>query len=165
LFNLWLGQKGNEAAHLFPGMFLGFSIYYSTEVLYKSIQGSGRSWYSAVLQISVLVLQIALLISLTFVPWSVAGSLFIGFAVFTLSNFVMFGRCYGAMSLLQPTQMIWLAFPTSLYLGFLPFLSQDSHAWLFLAYLVVYLIVLKHSGMIDPRSLVGLLRGTGQSHD
>jgi O-antigen/teichoic acid export membrane protein len=165
LFNLWLGQKGSEAAHLFPGMFLGFSIYYSTEVLYKSIQGSGRSWYSAVLQISVLVLQIALLISLTFVPWSVAGSLFIGFAVFTLSNFVMFGRCYGAMSLLQPTQMIWLAFPTSLYLGFLPFLSQDSHAWLFLAYLVVYLIVLKHSGMIDPRSLVGLLRGTGQSHD
>jgi O-antigen/teichoic acid export membrane protein len=165
LFNLWLGQKGNEAAHLFPGMFLGFSIYYSTEVLYKSIQGSGRSRYRAVLQISVLVLQIALLISLTFVPWSVAGSLFIGFAVFTLSNFVMFGRCYGAMSLLQPTQMIWLAFPTSLYLGFLPFLSQDSHAWLFLAYLVVYLIVFKHSGMIDPRSLVGLLRGTGQSHD
>ncbi len=165
LFNLWLGQKGNEAAHLFPGMFLGFSIYYSTEVLYKSIQGSGRSWYSAVLQISVLVLQIALLIGLTFGSWSVAGSLFVGFAVFTLSNFVMFGRCYGATSLVQPTQMIWLAFPTSLYLGFLPFLSQDSHAWIFLAYMVVYLIVLKYSGMVDVRSLLGLLRGTGQSHD
>ena len=165
LFNLWLGQKGNEAARFFPGIFLGFSIYYSTEVLYKSIQGSGRSWYSAVLQISVLVLQIALLISLTFVPWSVAGSLLIGFGVFSLSNFVMFGRCYGTISLLQPTQMIWLAFPTSLYLGFLPFLSQDSHTWIFLAYLVVYLIVLKHSGMVDPRSFLGLLRGTGQSHD
>jgi O-antigen/teichoic acid export membrane protein len=165
LFNLWLGQKGNEAAHLFPGMFLGFSIYYSTEVLYKSIQGSGRSWYSAILQLSVLVLQIALLISLTFVTWSVAGSLVVGFAAFALANFVMFGRCYGTISLLQPTQMMWLALPTILYLGYIQFLSQDSHAWIFLGYLVVYFIVLKHSGMVDPRSVIGLFRGTDQSHD
>jgi O-antigen/teichoic acid export membrane protein len=163
MFNLWLGQKGNEAAHLFPGFFLGFSLYYLTEVLYKSIEGSGRSWYSAILQISVLALQISLLISFTFVPWSVAGSLFIGFAVFSLSNFVMFGRCYGTISLLQPMQMLWLAFPTSLYLGLLPFLSQDSHIWIFLAYLVVHLIVLKQSGMVNPLSLLRLFRGAGQS--
>ena len=161
LFNVWLGQKGNEAAHLFPGLFLGFSIYYSTEVLYKSIEGSGRSWYSAILQISVLVLQISLLISFPFVPSSIAGSLFIGFAVFSLSNFVMFGRFYGTITLLPLIQMLWLALPTSVYLGLLPFLSQDSHVWIFLAYLVVHLIVVKHLGIVDPRILLGLFRRTG----
>ena len=163
LFHLWLGEKGNAAAHLFPGIFLGFSFYYATEVLYKSIEGSGRSWYSAVLQISVLVLQVSLLISLTFVPWSVAGSLFIGFAIFSLSNFAMFSHCYGTIRLLQPMQMLWLAFPTSLYLGLLPFLSQDFHIWTFLGYLVVHLLVLNHSGIVDPRNVLGLFRGTGQS--
>jgi O-antigen/teichoic acid export membrane protein len=161
LFNLWLGQKGNEAAHLFPGFFLGFSIYYSTEVLYKSIEGSGRSWYSATLQIVVLVAQIALLISVTVVPWSIAGSLFIGFAVFSLSNFVMFARCYGTIRLIPPIQMLWVSFPTSIYIGLLPFLSQDSLIWTFLAYLLAHLTVLMRSAVFDPRRLLGLLRGTG----
>ena len=161
LFTLWLGQKGNEAAHLFPGFFLGFSIYYSTEVLYKSIEGSGRSWYSATLQIVVLVVQIALLISVTVVPWSIAGSLFIGFAVFSLSNFVMFARCYGTIRLIPPIQMLWVSFPTSVYIGLLPFLSQDSLIWTFLAYLLAHLTVLMRSAVVDPRRLLGLLRGTG----
>lgn len=160
LFTVWLGQKGNEAAHLFPGFFLGFSIYYSTEVLYKSIEGSGRSWYSATLQIVVLAVQIALLISVTVVPWSIAGSLFIGFAVFSLSNFVMFARCYGTIRLIPLIQMLWVAFPTSVYIGLLPFLSHDSRIWTFLAYLVTHLIVLTHSGLVDPRRLLCLFRGT-----
>lgn len=163
LFHLWLGAKGKEAAHLFPGMFLGFSFYYATEVLYKSIEGSGRAWYSAILQILVLVLQVSLLISFTFVPWSVTGSLFIGFAMFSLANFVMFRHCYGSIQLLQPTQMLWLAFPTSLYIGLFPFLPQDSQIWTFLAYLLLHLVVLIHSGLVDPRNVLGLFRRTSQS--
>ena len=163
LFHFWLGAKGNEAAHLFPGMFLGFSVYYATEVLYKSIEGSGRAWYSATLQILVLALQVSVLIIFTFTPWSVTGSLFIGFAMFSLSNFVMFRHCYGTIRLLQPMQMLWLAFPTGLYVGLFPFLSQDSQIWTFLAYLALHLVVLNHSGLVDPRNVLGLFRRTSPS--
>lgn len=162
-FDLWLGPKGNEAAQLFPGFFLGFSVYYSTEVLYKSIEGSGRSWYSAILQISVLVLQIAFLAFFTLLPWSVAGSLFFGFSVFSLANFVMFSRCYGTIRLLQPTQTLWLVFPTGLYLAILPFLTQDFQIWAFLTYLGGHFMALKHSGLIDLRNFLMLFRRAGRS--
>jgi O-antigen/teichoic acid export membrane protein len=163
LFNLWLGQKGNEAAELFPGLFLGFAIYYSTEVFYKAIEGSGRSWYSAIVQVSVLVVQMSLLICVASLSWSIAVSLLIGFGVFSLSNLLMFHRCYGRMDLRDFLPLFWLAFPTCLYASLRPLLSEYSHVWAFLAYLVLHFTVLKHLGMVSAKSLLGLFQEIGES--
>ena len=163
LFNLWLGQKGNEAADLFPGLFLGFAIYYSTEVFYKAIEGSGRSWYSATVQLSVLVVQMSLLICIASLSWSIAVSFLIGFGVFSLSNILMFRRCYGRMDFWDVLPVFWLAFPTCLYASLRPVLSENYYIWAFLAYLALHFIVLKHLGMVTAKSLLGLFQEIGES--
>lgn len=162
LFNLWLGQKGNEAAELFPGLFLGFAIYYSTEVFYKAIEGSGRSWYSATVQVSVLIVQMSLLMCIASLSWSITVSLLFGFGVFSLSNLLMFRRCYGRIDLVDFLRLFWLALPTCLYVGLRPVLPENSHVWAFWAYLVLHLAMLRHLGM-SAQSLVGLFRKVGES--
>lgn len=157
LFSAWLGEKGSAAANLFPGFFLGFALYYSTEVLYKSIEGSGRSWYSALLQLSILGLQICLLISLTISPWSVVESLIIGFATFSAANLVMFHRCYRTIPLVRPAQALAVIVPSGMFLGLLPFITQDLRIPLFLLYLMLHLITLKYLGFVDSRAIVGLI--------
>ena len=162
LFNLWLGQKGNDAANLFSLMFLGFAIYYSTEVLYKSIEGSGRSWYSGILQIAVLVLQVSLLVNFTSIPWSVAGSLLAGFVVFSLSNIIMFGRCYGNVNLFPLLPLICVGLLSCVYAGALPYLPQGIHLWVFGAYLGLHLTVLNYWGVVTVQAVLRLMRRAGQ---
>lgn len=163
LFNLWLGQKGSDAANLFPFMFLGFAIYYSTEVLYKSIEGSGRSWYSGILQVAVLVLQVSLLVSFTSIPWSVAGSLLAGFGVFSLSNIIMFSRCYGRTNLFPLLPLVCVGLLSCVYVSVLPHLPQGAHMWTFGAYLGLHLTVLNYWGVVTAQSVLRLVRRAGQA--
>lgn len=163
LFNLWLGQNGGHAANLFPMLFLGFAIYYSTEVLYKSIEGSGRSWYSGILQVVVLVLQVSLLVSFTSIPWSVAGSLLAGFGVFSLSNIIMFGRCYGGTNLFPLLPLVCVGLLSCAYASALPLLPQGAHIWVFGAYLVLHVTVLNYWGVVTAQSVLRLVRLAGQT--
>lgn len=163
LFNLWLGQKGSDAANLFPFLFLGFAIYYSTEVLYKSIEGSGRSWYSGILQVSVLGLQLSLLASFTSIPWSVAGSLLVGFGVFSLSNIIMFSRCYGSMNLFPLLPFVCVGLLSFAYASMLSSLPPGSHMWAFGTYLGLHLAVLNYWGVFTTQSVIGLVRRSSQA--
>jgi O-antigen/teichoic acid export membrane protein len=163
LFNLWLGQKGSDAANLFPFLFLGFSIYYSTEVFYKSIEGSGRSWYSGILQVSVLALQVSLLASFTSIAWSVAGSLLIGFGIFSLSNIIMFRRCYGSMNLFPLLPAAGVSLVACAYASVLPHLPPGCHMWAFGVYLGLHLAVLNYWGVVTAQSVMGLVRRIGQA--
>lgn len=163
LFNLWLGQKGSDAANLFPLLFFGFAIYYSTEVLYKSIEGSGRSWYSGILQVAVLVLQVTLLLNFTSIPWSVVGSLLAGFVVFSLSNIIMFGRCYGKANLFPLLPLACVGLLSCVYASALPYLPQGTHFGAFVTYLGLHLTVLNYWGVITAQAVLKLVRLAGQA--
>lgn len=163
LFNLWLGQKGSDAAQLFPFLFLGFAIYYATEVLYKTIEGSGRSWYSGIMQVSVLVLQVWLLASFTSLPWSVVGSILVGFGIFSLSNIIVFGRCYGSANLFPLVPLGCVGLLACAYASVLPHLPTGSHMWAFGVYLGFHLAVLSHWKVITAQSVLGLVRQAGKT--
>lgn len=163
LFNLWLGQKGSDAAQLFPFLFLGFAIYYATEVLYKSIEGSGRSWYSGILQVSVLVLQVSLLASVASLPWSVVGSILVGFGIFSLSNIIVFGRCYGGVNLFPLLPLVGVGLLACVYASVLPRLLPGSQMWAFGVYLGLHFAVLNYWGVITIQSVLGLVRRAGQA--
>jgi len=157
LFAAWLGEKGSAAANLFPGFFVGFALYYSTEALYKSIEGSGRSWYSALLQLSVLGLQISLLLNFPISPWSIVESLIIGFIAFSVANLVMFHHCYRSIPLISPPHALAILVPSGMFLGLLPFISETLRIPLFLLYVILHLATLRYLGFVHPREIVGLI--------
>ncbi len=149
LFALWLGRNGTSTAQLFPFLLAGFACYYVSEVLYKSIEGSGRSWYSATIQTIILAVQMMIFIASPPSPWSLAGSLLAGFFIFTVANVFMFRRCYPAVRLLTATQLAWLLIPSGSYLVLLAYLpGQPGWGWLCF-YLCAHAFGVKNAAQVN----------------
>jgi O-antigen/teichoic acid export membrane protein len=154
LMRRWL-DRTDLAAGLLPVMYAGFSIYYASEALYKTIEGSGRSRYSAVTQVAVLLVQIAGFWALA--PLQARGaawSLVAGFALFSLSNLIMFRSCFPEIRLLTHRQWAALLLPSSVYAlgaGLFPPVADPLP---FLGYLLAHLVALVRSGLVDTEKLL-----------
>jgi len=91
LIALWLGDQHGETAEILPYMFLSLSIYYLTEPLYKTIEASGRSLYSAIIQVIVIATCIVLFDILSEnAHYTSAYVLLISFSIFSTINMLSF---------------------------------------------------------------------------
>ncbi len=149
LLHTWLGSDDVTASALLSVMCIAFAVYYSTEALYKTIEGAGFSGYSAVVQTVVLAVQIA-------VFWlfrsehvsSIAWSLLAGYALFSLSNLCMFHRHFPDGGLLKYWQWLSLLGPSCLYAASLMIVPVESRLLSFGVYLIL------HAGMLTIGKIV-----------
>lgn len=150
LMQRWLGRDDLAVGLVLPVMCAGFAVYYATEALYKTIEGSGRSWYSAVIQGAVLILQVA-----TFWLFSSHGlalaawSLTVGFVVFSISNIIVFRTTCVRIRLFTGTQWILLILPSVIYAACKWVFPHFPEPVLFGGYLLVHLGGLAASGVVD----------------
>jgi O-antigen/teichoic acid export membrane protein len=150
LMQRWLGRDDVAVGTLLPAMCVAFAVYYSTEALYKAIEGSGRAWYGATIQLVVLTAQIG---SFWFFSSShaqaAAWSLLIGYALFSLSNLFMFRVCFPGVRLLTRSQWIQLTFPSCVSAAALSVAPDAVQPFLFGGYLLLHLWALVASGLVD----------------
>jgi len=150
LMQRWLGQDDMPVGTLLPVMCAAFAIYYATEAFYKTIEGSGRSWYSATIQVVVLIVQVG---SFWFFSsahaQAAAWSLMMGYAVFSLSNLIMFRSRFPDIHLLTRWQWIQLISPSCIYVAGVSIFPHVVHPFIFVGYLLVHLGFLVASGIVD----------------
>jgi hypothetical protein len=117
LVGTWLGPEGLGVGALLPKMFIAFAIYYATETLYKAIEGSGLSSYSAAIQTASLIvnLSVFLLLESYSQTLSVSLSMLAGFLLFSVGNALVFTRRFQTIHLFDPTIVGWLLLPSCAY--------------------------------------------------
>lgn len=97
----WLGNNDEEIYDLLIWLFVGFTCYYATESIYKAIEGSGFSWYSAKIQCLVFGLTMLAFVGLHAGNYSAAqtvgGSLLVGYTAFSVINFMKFTRTFSGV--------------------------------------------------------------------
>lgn len=150
LMQRWLGRDDLASGLFLSVMCAGFALYYATEALYKTIEGSGRSWYSAAIQCAVLTLQVATFWllpthGLVLAAWSFT----VGFSVFSISNIIAFRSIYPRIRFFTKTQWVLLIFPSGLYVACKWVFPHVAEPALFGGYLLVHLWVLIASGVVD----------------
>src|SRR4029450_13657201 len=118
LVDLWLGPAHSAVGHLLPTVFFAFAVYYSTEALYKALEGSGLSGYSALVQTCVTAVTVSVFVA---APWgfeyATSLSLVAGLGLFSACNFLMFRFRYPRFRLLTVPQIIALTLPAACFVG------------------------------------------------
>ena len=151
ILRLWLGPEEGAVAALLPFMYAAFAGYYATEVLYRTIEGTGRSWYSAVVQTLVLAVQVGsfwLFASrgLESVLWSLSA----GYAVFSVANVWMFRVLISGGRMFTAFQWMCLLVPSALYAACSTVASDALRVVLFALYLVGHFWCLFAGTVVDP---------------
>lgn len=150
LMQRWLGRDDLASGLFLPVMCAGFAVYYATEALYKTIEGSGRSWYSAAVQTTVMLVQVGMFWLLApGRPQAAAWSLAAGYGLFSLSNFLMFRSRFPEIRVFTRRQWTALLAPSCVYvIGFMLF-PIGADPLLFGSYVLAHLTVLFTAGIID----------------
>lgn len=144
----WLGPGKAAIGQLLPAVFIAFTVYYATEALYKSIEGSGRSRYSAAVQMSTLAIGVVVFLAMAKsaqMEIAVASGLLASTVFFSMANLFVFKRHYPGIRLLDTRQAFALAASTIAYLLLAPFLPLRAQAVLFLAYIIVHFVFLHYA--------------------
>lgn len=150
LMQRWLGRDDLATGLFLPVMCAGFAIYYATEALYKTIEGSGRSWYSGTIQSIVLLVQVGTFWLLAPIhPQATAWSLVAGYALFSLANLIMFRFSFPEIRLLTRWQWVALLSPSCAYAIGVGIVPLGAHPIVFSSYLIGHLTVLVTSGIVD----------------
>ncbi len=150
LVSLWLGPDFPQVSAMLPGAFTAFSVYYTTEVLYKSIEGSGWSVYSALVQSIVLSLMVG-----TFLAWdgpagaAVPAALLSGFVFFSLSNVAVFRVRFPTLRLVTSAQLGWLLAPACAYLLVLRWLPPAVLPVAFFVYSILHIVCVRRANLFD----------------
>jgi len=162
LMQRWLGG-GDAASGLFlPVMCAGFAVYYATEALYKTIEGSGRSWYSASVQVIVLLVQAGMFWLLApGRPQAAAWSLAAGYGLFSLLNLLTFRSLFPEIRVLTWRQWIALLAPSCVYVTGIRMFPLGADPLLFGCYVLVHLAVLVTAGIIDVEAIWRRLTAAG----
>lgn len=149
LIALWLGREAGQTAMELFLIFAAFAVYYATEPLYKAIEGSGASWYSAFVQFfSVAVSAAAFVLLGSLGELAVSGSVFFGFAAFSISNYLVFRRRFPGMALIRSGNLLLLLCPALAYACVAPWVPRAWLPALFLAYLALHMAAAR-SGVFD----------------
>jgi len=154
LMYFWLAPEDVEVGAILPVMCVAFAVYYATEALYRTIEGTGQSGYSAVVQTVVLAVQIG-----TF--WlfsshhlsSASWSILVGYALFSLSNLWMFRAYFPSGHLLTYTQWLSLLGPSCLYGVSLALIPIEARPIAFGMYLILHTGMLLTTRIVDVRLL------------
>ena len=150
LLRFWLRSDDLAAGALLPVMCLAFAVYYSTEALYRTIEGTGRSGYSAVVQAATLAVQMAVFWLLPARDVSVAAwSIMAGYACFSISNLWMFRKRFTGGRLFSRRQWVALVAPAGLYGVGLAFLPADGRPIAFGVYALLHLGLLAATKVFD----------------
>ncbi|NOS77001.1 MAG: lipopolysaccharide biosynthesis protein [Nitrospira sp.] len=162
LMQRWLGG-GDLASGLFlPVMCVGFAVYYATEALYKTIEGSGRSWYSAAVQVTVLLVQVGMFWLLApSQPQAAAWSLAAGYGLFSLLNLLMFRSLFPEIRVFTCRQWVALLVPSCVYVIGIRMFPLGADPLLFGSYVLVHLAVLAMTGIIDVDTIWRWLTAAG----
>jgi len=156
LISLWLGGDANVTAFMTFVMFTGFALYYMTQPLYKSLEGVGMSGYSAMVQAFGMAVSAVILVVFSDQGEMVIPlSLFAGFVVISISNYLVFCRRFRTMSLIAPGKLLIVLIPAALYVTASFGVSSQWLPLLFFAYLVLHFVVVAKTGVFDYLGLAG----------
>lgn len=156
LTSLWLGRDSNTTAFMIFVLFTGFSFYYMTEPLYKSLEGTGMSGYSALVQSIGMIISMAI-----FAGFSGQGdtvipiSLFTGFTVISISNYLMFRWRFKNMTLIAPFKLLLIIIPSALYAFLTIVVSSRWIPLIFATYLFSHFIVVAKTGVFNYFAIIG----------
>lgn len=150
LMTLWLGPDYPQVGAMLPASFTAFAIYYTTEVMYKAIEGSGWSGYSALVQSATLALSVG-----TFylfiddagraVPMALLG----GFVFFSAANLWVFRVRFPALRLCTMAQLAWLLIPAAAYLLAQRWFAQIDAPVLFISYAALHVWCVRRARLFD----------------
>lgn len=162
LVELWLGHEYHRVGAVLPIAFAAFAIYYSTEILYKAIEASGMSGYSALVQFVSLSATIGAFYVFTDVAdRAISAALLSGFVIFSLLNMFMFRWRFPEVKLIGYRQWLWLLVPAMCYLALLSTLPHESAPLLFMIYAAVHAWAVRRAGLFDfigiTRKLIGVM--------
>jgi O-antigen/teichoic acid export membrane protein len=150
LISLWLGHEADQTAMEVIIIFAAFAVYYATEPLYKAIEGSGGSSYSASVQTFSIIVSIAAFILLAPLGrLKIPCSLLFGFTAFSISNYFVFRHRFRGMVLLRQGQIILLLSPAIVYALIALSLPPRWLPALFLFYIAVQLTVSLKAKVFD----------------
>ena len=158
LLHVWLGSATLATDALLPVMCVAFAIYYSTEALYRTIEGTGLSLYSAVVQAVVLTLQLMCFWMFPVHDVSVAAwSIMAGYVFFSLSNLWMFRIRFSGGRIFTFLQWAALSAPSVLYGVCLTLIPIELRPVAFGLYLPLHAWLLVSARIVDVRLLWGQL--------
>lgn len=150
LIAFWLGHEAGQTAIEVFLIFAAFAIYYATEPLYKAIEGSGASWYSAFVQLFSMAISAAAFVFLGALgKLTISGAIFFGFAAFSISNYLVFRRRFRGMVLIRSGKLLLLLCPALAYACIGLLIPQGWLPALFLIYLPLHLIVALKAKVFD----------------
>ena len=158
LIAFWLGHRADETAFQVFLIFASFAVYYATEPLYKTIEGSGASNNSALAQVfSISISFVSYLILAPQGSIAISLSLFVGFSAFSLWNYVVFRRRFKGMVLVRPSQLLILLCPALGYsmIGFM--IPADWLPVLFCIFVVVHVMTSSKSKVFDFIGMASML--------
>lgn len=156
LAQMWLGDRAGQVVELLPLAFAAFAFYYLTEVLYKAIEASGWSYYSAAIQVCSLAAAVVAFFTFGDRPYTaILAALWVGFLIFSASNLFAFRWRFQGMRLIgwQPP-LVALLLMSAYLLGD----ALLDNAWRVIgypAYLIVHLWAMQRFGIFN---LVNLAR-------
>lgn len=146
----WLGDKAGQVVALLPLAFAAFAFYYLTEVLYKAIEASGWSYYSAAIQICSLGVTVAAFFTFGDDPYTtILAALWAGFSLLSISNLVAFRYRFPGMRLIgwQPPLVALLL--AGLYLTLDTLLDSAWRVIGYLIYLLLHLWTMQRFGIFN----------------
>jgi O-antigen/teichoic acid export membrane protein len=148
---MWLGPIDFALEKVLPVVFTAFVLYYSSESLYKSIQGLGGVQYCAVIQSVVLAINLGgfALLADRVGMWAYPLSLLAGFAVFSISNWILFRHMLQGERLLTGSQLFSLLWPSCLYGAALLWSPAWALPFLYIGYLVAHVWALRRGSVYD----------------
>ena len=154
LVALWLGREADETALMVFLMFTAFAVYYMTEPIYKAIEASGRSGYSALVQaLSMTVSIVTYSLFHSYGALAISAAFLAGFSLFSVSNYVVFSRQFKGTALFRAYQLVLLLMPACGYVVSSLLVPRSWLPALFGLYLVAHLTLAAKSKVLD---LIGL---------
>lgn len=150
LINLWLGIGNEKTADILPFMFLSFSVYNLTEPLYKTMQASGRSYYSAILQsISIITCIFTYNLLKEYGHYSSAYALLITYSLVSLANIISFQIFFREVRSFKYFKSIILFLIGFLYVIYLPIDSTTLKPLSFFIYITIHFYLCKIFKIFD----------------
>ena len=150
LMVLWLGPDYPQVGAMLPAVFTAFAIYYTTEVMYKAIEGSGWSGYSALVQSATLAISLGTFYFLIDnVGRAVPMALLAGFVFFSAANLWVFRVRFPTLHLCTPTQLAWLLVPAAAYLSALQWIAPAEAPIVFFVYAMLHVWCVRRARLFD----------------
>lgn len=150
LIYLWLGEGHGQTSKVVPLIFLSFCIYFATEPLYKTIEATGKSIYSGVLQLVSLVLMLSLFYifrDLSFYTSSIV--LLIVFGIFSVVNYIYFNYLFETVNTYNIKGVLILLTLSASYVYFWSDFTIEKNVINFFIYLLAHFILCDYLRIFD----------------